>query len=198
MVVYSPRVRMLFKRNSLSCLETEFWEALLWAWSWQVGWIPAAVFKLLKGKSWRGDSPGDGHTREAEAAAAAGAGGDGEVTIFKPSEEHLLPSTLFNHHHQELVDNYGKKSRRRGEFQLELACVSHMPVQASATSCTAFLQLVLPNQQKFQLCLWHTFCFPSPWRGRTALPSLKEEWSEAQSRCGISQSCSGDWWQSCC
>lgn len=105
--------------------------------------------RFQAGKSEKGNSPGDGHTREAEAAAAAGASADGEATIFKPPEEHLLPSTVFNHHHQELVDNYGKKSRRGTEFQLKLVCVSHTPVQASATFCTRFLQLINKKSQLY-------------------------------------------------
>lgn len=86
--------------------------------------------------------------REAKAAAAAGTSADLEATVFKPPEEHLLTSTLFNHHYQELVDNYGKKSRRGRKCQLEL-CVFRIPVQASAAFRPGFLQLELCKQQKF-------------------------------------------------
>lgn len=107
--MYSPKVIALFKR---ACLPLTFRKQggpcckpglAKWAEFQQ----PFSSWEILKG-----NSPSDAHAREAKAAAAAGTGADLEVTIFKPLEEQLLTSTIFNHHHQELVDNYGKKSRR--------------------------------------------------------------------------------------
>lgn len=130
--MYSPKVIALFKRDSLRltfgkrdalCCEpglaklAEFQQ-------------PFSSWEILKG-----NSPSDAHTREAKAAAAAGTSADLEVTIFKPPEEQLLTSALFNHHQQELVDNYGKKSKRQRKCQLQLVCASlaclHRPVLPS-------------------------------------------------------------------
>lgn len=72
----------------------------------------------------KGNSPRDAHTGQAQAAATAGPRADLEVTIFKPFQEQLLTPTLFYHHHQELVDDYGKKSRRGRKSQLKLFCPS--------------------------------------------------------------------------
>lgn len=130
--------KILHYKNEINqwwCTALKRWHCLReTAWDWLSGSGEGLCCKLGLAKlaesqqpfcSWenlKDNSPSDAHTREAKAAAAAGTGADLEVTIFKTLEEQLLTSALFNHHHQELVDNYGKKSRRGRKCQLERAC----------------------------------------------------------------------------
>lgn len=100
----------------------------------------------------KGNSPSDAHTGQAQAAATAGPRTDLEVTVFKPFQEQLLTPALFNHHHQELVDNYGKKSRRGRKSQLKLSCPAliHLCQTCAGFLSLHFLRFVPHNKQRAQ------------------------------------------------
>lgn len=108
-------------------------------------WLARLAGFQLRFSSWetlKGNSPSDAHTREAKTAAAAGPRADLEATIFEPPEEHLLAPALFNHHHQELVDNYGKKTRRERKRQLERTSCLPLAHACTGQSCPGFLNFL--------------------------------------------------------
>lgn len=108
-------------------------------------WLARLAEFQLQFSSWetlKGNSPSDAHAGEAKAAAAAGPCADLEAIIFKPPEEQLLAPALFNHHHQELVDNYGKKPRRGRKRQLEQTSCLPLAHACTGQSCPGFLNFL--------------------------------------------------------